>query len=531
MLRFSIPRTLLLAVIVTSSLPCPARAERLEPAERVRSFVIVREAATTSSARAGRLRPGEQAHLIEIGSEWHQVVLGDGTPGFVSAAWTRRVPDPLPEVSAAVTRLDEDTSSSFMGRVGSSLRNLLSFDPPVEFVIREPGPGRTHRRHHDPKLPIAGLASVDGSDGNFDVVLVIDTSASTREWAEADVDGDGVEEDVWGGDDSIHQAELAAGIRFVQVARRLPGNHGGQRIRIGVVTFAGDESLHRRPEDRHFDPTPENLLTLARRDAEVRIPLSHDYDAVESVLEQQKRIDPSGMTNFAAGVGRALLELDRASSNGPGDPPRPETRQVILFLTDGQPRLPYDRDVADRAARHTADLATQRGVRLNTFALGRNAVTGKESPTAKQMAKRTGGRYVALEDPADVVSILANTSFSFVDRVKLINRTTRDETGYIGTGIDGSFYGEIDLAEGPNQIELVAVLYDESEATETLRIHFERGPTDDALSAELERIRSDNQALVDQIKRHLAFEIQQARKHRGARGRLEMAAEQDVRAN
>jgi hypothetical protein len=522
---------LLLVLIATTALPSLARAERVEPAERVRSFVVVRVAAARASARAGRLRPGEQAHLIETGSEWHQIVLGDGTPGFVSSAWTRVVPDPVPEASAALTRLDEDTSSSFLGRVGSTLRELISFDPPVEFVIREPGPGRTERRHHDPNLPVAGLATLEGSEGKFDVMLVIDTSASTREWAEADVDGDGAEEDVWGGDDSILQAEIAAGIRFVQVARRLPGNHAGQRIRIGVVTFAGDESVHRHPDDRRFDPSPENILALAERDARVRIPLTHDYDAVESVLENHKRIEPSGMTNFAAGIGRALLALDSDDTNAAEDSSRRTARKVMLFLTDGQPRLPFDRDVADLAARHAADLAARAGVRINTFALGRNAVTGKESPTAKRLAKRTGGRYVALEDPADIVSILANTSFSFVDRVKLINRSTRDETGTIGTGIDGSFYGEIDLAEGPNQIELVAVLYDGSEATETLQIHYEHGPSDEALAAALQRIRADNQALVDQIKSRLALEIQAARRRQGAQGRIEMAAEDEVRAD
>jgi hypothetical protein len=333
--RLSRAPLLLLALTTTATLPYLARAERVEPSERVRSFVVVREAAAGASARAGRLGPGEQARLLAAGSEWHQIVLEDGTPGFVSSAWTRVIPDPPPDVSAALTRLDEDTSSSFLGRVGSTLQELMSFDPPVEFVIREPGPGRTERRHHDPNLPVAGLATLDGSEGNFDVMLVIDTSASTREWAEADVDGDGVEEDVWGGDDSILQAELAAGIRFVQVARRLPGNHGGQRIRIGVVTFAGEESMHRHPDDRRFDATPENLLALADRDARVRIPLTHDYDAVESVLEHQTRIEPSGMTNFAAGIGRALLAFDSDDANRPDDPARPTTRKVMLFLTDG----------------------------------------------------------------------------------------------------------------------------------------------------------------------------------------------------
>lgn len=46
----------------------------------------------------------------------------------------------------------------------------------------------------------------------------------------------------------------------------------------------------------------------------------------------------------------------------------------------------------------------------------------------------------------------SGSTFSFVDGVKLINRTTRRDSDYIGTGIDGSFFGEIGLEEGENEI-------------------------------------------------------------------------------
>ena len=37
--------------------------------------------------------------------------------------------------------------------------------------------------------------------------------------------------------------------------------------------------------------------------------------------------------------------------------------------------------------------------------------------------------------------VLSETSLAFVDRVRLANRTTGEQTRYISTGLDGSFYG------------------------------------------------------------------------------------------
>jgi len=116
-------------------------------------------------------------------------------------------------------------------------------------------------------------------------------------------------------------------------------------------------------------------------------------------------------------------------------------------------------------------------------------------------------------------SILYATSLSFVDRVKLINRTTDHETDYITTGIDGSFYGEIPLEEGVNEIEVVALLQDDREASETFFIEYDRGRPTRELSEQLERVRSENEALIEEIKNSLAREIEEARVRR--RGKAE----------
>ena len=136
------------------------------------------------------------------------------------------------------------------------------------------------------------------------------------------------------------------------------------------------------------------------------------------------------------------------------------------------------------------------------------------------MAARTNGRFVALASPGDIVSILDATSFSFVDRVKIVNRTTDEETDYVTTGIDGSFYGEIPLTEGENEIDLVAILYGGKEHTEKLRVNFDPVPRQQRMAEELDAIREENAALIEEIKEKLRQQL---------RGEIE-AARQAARA-
>jgi hypothetical protein len=120
-----------------------------------------------------------------------------------------------------------------------------------------------------------------------------------------------------------------------------------------------------------------------------------------------------------------------------------------------------------------------------------------------------------MENPGDIISILYTTAFSFVDRVQLINRTTEVETDYIATQIDGSFYGEIPLREGVNEIEVVARLLDDSRASKTFFIEYENGRPTAELSEQLERVRRENEALIEQIKSELAREMDHARVRQG----------------
>jgi hypothetical protein len=414
-----------------------------------------------------------------------------------------------------VETLELPGSAGFLGSLrrflGSTLPALLHLRPRVDFVFRQPQLGRSVREHYDPNLPVAGLATTPGSSGSWDIILAIDASASTNECAETDVDGDGVHEDRWGGDDSVFHAQLAASRNFVRALRRLPGNREGERIRVGLVTFAGDPSFYRRPEERHFEATPRSVLELANRDADLRVPLTSDYRSVERSLRDLSRVEPAGLTNFAAGIGRAIIELVGIEELGARSQARADAERVVQFMTDGKPRLPYDREPAERAAAHAARLAAALDVRINAFSLGRNDATRKVNRALRRIAWLSDGRLVELEDPGDIVSILGTTPFSFVDRIKLVNRSTDQESGYVGTGIDGSFYGEIPLREGENEIEVVAVLHDDRRASEDLTVDFRLLPPDDELVERLQSIRKENEALVEHLKERVTREMDQKR--------------------
>lgn len=522
-----------LALAFAWPVPVAATADDVVPSEHVRSRVVVREHSARASRDVGSLRPGERAAWLGSAGPWHLVRLGDGTRGFVSASWTQVVAAApvasAPPPAALAERVGRDAPRSPFWK--TLWRRLLGRAPEIDIVIKEPEIDGTVYRHFDPNLPVSGYATAAGFDGDFDVVLVIDTSTSTNEFAETDVDGNATPEDAWKGNDSIFQAQIEAAENLLGEVKRLPGNRGGQRIRLGLVTFAGDDRFHLRPQDADFDPTPGAIYALAQRDAELRVPLTSDYAAVEAILRDLSRAEPVGMTNFAAGIGRATIELAGMKERGARSRPRRDVQKLILFLSDGEPRLPFEGEKASRAAVAAAKLAARSNIRINTFALGKNPVTRVVNASVKKMAARTNGRFVALESPGDIVSILYATSFSFVDRVKLINQTTDHETDYITTGIDGSFYGEILLEEGVNEIEVVALLHDDGEASETFVIEYENGRPTRELTEQLARVRRENQSLIEEIKNSLAREIEEARllrRDEAGQGKVvEMALDED----
>jgi hypothetical protein len=487
--------------------PAPALADEVVPSAAVRTRVVVRERPEAASRDLGSLRPRERAEYLGAVPGWRRVRLADGTTGFVSEAFT--------EVRALAAGEGPAPPAPQPASAWSRLGSALGIPPKrrsgVEIEVRDPQLADGVYRNLDPDLPIAGFARLAGFSGRHDVVVALDVSTSANEHAGVDVNGDGRRDDGWKGPDSIYRAQLAAVRNLVACLEEMPQNAAGQRIRVGIVTYAGDERLRRLPEDAKRRASDAEILRLAMRDAHVPVALTSDYAELRRTLDRLERTAPSGMTDTAAGVGRALIELQAVAESGARSAARADAQKTILLLTDGKPSLPFDRKPADAAASWAGRMAAQAGVAVNAFAFGYDAVSRKENASLERMARRSGGRYVALEKPGDVVTALEATSLSAVERVELANRTAGRGSRAVATGIDGSFYGEVPLAEGENQIELAAVLSDGTRAVRTLRVVYQRARPVRELELELARIRRENQKLVERVRKKLAVEVEKTR--------------------
>jgi hypothetical protein len=508
-----IPFALLLASALA---PGAGFADSVVASDQVKSRLLVRKAA--AGPVIGSLLPGERATLVATRGEWHAIELADGRMGFVSAAWSRVVPEREPAVSTAHLHVEPSGMGEAVRGFLRDAGSWLGAQPQVDLVLREPVRDGAIHEHDDPLLPVAGLATTEGSSGSYELVIALDASTSSHGFSEADVNGDGRLDQRWKGPDSIYQAQIRAARELVAALGRLPYNRGGERIRVGVVSFAGDPDA----ASEGFDPSPAALLQLARADAEERIPLISDYARLDRELERLAKRQPAGSTDFAAGVGRALETLGVLTSEPTPAPPS-GAEKAILFLTDGKPLLPGGRKTAEKAALYASRLAGDAGVRIHTFALGRDVVRRGVNPVLPRMAERSGGRFTQLAAPGEIVDLLRSTSFSFVASVRLVNATRGEELAEIATAIDGSFYGELPLAEGVNEIEVEAVLNDGRRTSRKLAITWVDTKPRKALEARLAALREENAALVEQLREKLSREIQTARRREERELRITVA--------
>jgi hypothetical protein len=373
---------------------------------------------------------------------------------------------------------------------------------PVLINVSSPLPGQIVKNKVH-MAPVRGNAQ-SGNDKpvDFDVLVAIDVSASTRYPSGIDVDGDGEvgfnphEELMAPGtyadevvcsdpDDSILSAELHAARFLLDVLK--PG-----RTTVGLIVFSGE-----------VDPVSGMRRSFDQRDAWIEVPLTSDFDLVLGALERIREIGPHGATNFAAAVQLAVVEL--AGLTGAESYARPDAKKVVLFLTDGVPTFPFARgataDPEDtEAAINAARLAHKAGITINTFALGRHALSSPVAVT--EMARLTAGTYTAVRNPGEIVSFLQGISFANIDDVVITNLTTSEVSYDVQLAPDGSFSGFVPVKEGRNVVKITALASDGGEGSVNLDLDFEKsGLTERELAIELERIKRRNRELMRLLER------------------------------
>ncbi len=390
----------------------------------------------------------------------------------------------------------------------------------VRVSVSSPTPGGTLRDYlHQARIEGNAVAEAGGPE-QFDVMLVLDVSDSTKAASGADVDRDGqvgvdpynellppgaLDKNIRSTDpeDTILQAQVLA-------ARTLLSGLDPRRVRVGLVTFAGE--INRNTGERK---------SIDQQDAWLEVALTDDYAAVDRALGAVLARGPNGATNFAAGIRLAILEL--AGLSGAVSVPREGVGKVILFLTDGMPTLPVgkgnQKDPGDEeAALRAAQLARSAGISINTYALGPESL--KYPRVVTEMARMTVGTYTPVQSPGDIVTLLQGVSFADVEDVVLTNLSTGEFSTDVRLAPDGSFAGFVPVREGRNRVRISALASDGSRGSVELEFDFQHDQVGDRSRLdELERIREQNK----QIEIHrLGLEIEQFRQDQ--RKRLEIEA-------
>jgi von Willebrand factor type A domain len=396
-----------------------------------------------------------------------------------------------------------------LGGVAAAARAENTRAPePVKILVESPHTGEVVKNQVH-QAPIRGTAVALGERPiDFDIMVVIDVSGSTKNASGSDVDHDGqvgfnpqVELSGPGAyppgtlstdpDDSILAAEVRAADALV--ASLKPNGH----TRVGVITFSGA-----------MNPQTGRRMRENQEDAWVEVPLTADFGAVRARLPEILRRGPDGGTDFVAGIRLAVTEL--AALSGAKSAARPGARKLVLFLTDGLPTFPVGlgsvSDPGDvEAALAAASVAHSAGIAINTYALGPSALTNPF--TATEVARITLGTFLPVQNPGDIVSFLQGATFANVEDVVLTNLTTKEVSTDVSLSPDGTFSGFVPVREGKNQVRVTALTSDGTSASVDVELDFAvSGMSERELSLELQRIRDRNKELTllverDHIKR------------------------------
>ena len=146
-------------------------------------------------------------------------------------------------------------------------------------------------------------------------------------------------------------------------------------------------------------------------------------------------------------------------------------QRTILLLSDGQPTVPSERR-GKRDALELADQLGRLGIPVHAFALGKAALEDPEF--YRSLAERSGGRFIPVERPAEIVGRLADVRFTGLEAVEIRNESSGEAGRAVRVFPDGSFDGYVALIEGGNRIGITASVEGGRTLSETRTVFFER---------------------------------------------------------
>ena len=318
-----------------------------------------------------------------------------------------------------------------------------------------------------------------------DVIIAIDESPSTHRPTGSDLDGDGevgrlpavvplellqVSTDP---DDAVIQAELLA-------ARALIRQLDPQTTRVGILTFA------------------EKATVLA--------PLGTPDAALATLEKYRVRTYPS-KTSLSAALDGALDAFFDFRED------KLRRQRTVLLLSDGEPTYP-NKILGMIEAHAAAEKLGELGVPVQAYALGKTAI--ENSDFYRSLAEQSGGKFVPLQNPADVVNELANIRFTGLEEVRIESSPTGQPGRAVRVFPNGSFDGYVPLAEGENLITITGLMQSGQKLTTTRTVFFERpshpSPADELAAKQLQESLQDRKVEIELMAEMRRAGLPQARK-------------------
>lgn len=403
------------------------RSLELEPAHlgarlglaRVALALGQTERAASDLEAAERDPPGTPIAALELAALWVE----SGRPELARPALRRLLAGPLHAEARAGhdARLERLLGAAGLEPTGPpSLRHLAA-----RLDVREPGPGTALATD-------LAWFEVKGKAGLWeaplqDIAIALDVSNSTLDASGVDVDQDG----------RTGRTRRAIGLRATNPLTA-SSDRGDSIVRAELA--AAERLL------AELDPdTTRVALVLFTARAQLAAPLGTPHATLEKLARYRVRYDKTG-TSFEAALRTAFEELLARR--------RPDSRsqRTILVLSDGEPTVPSRAEARSRALALADELA-RFGIRVHGFALGEQAA--EKSETLREIAERTGGRFAAIADLADV-SFLQRAQLTGLDAVSLRNARSGEPARAVRVFADGSFDGFVPLVPGPNELEIRA---------------------------------------------------------------------------
>lgn len=304
--------------------------------------------------------------------------------------------------------------------------------------------------HKDRTVLVTGRVSHgSASEAALDLFFVIDVSGSTRKYAGLNFLSDLLpsEQLSSGIFDSGHWTETDNSILGAEIGatRRLLSQLNPRSTRVGIVTFG-----------------PKATLVE---------PLSGNYRWLHEQLKEVLRRGSHGGTHMAEGLRLGIRELAGIGLSRP----RPHARKVQVLLTDGYPTLPtgLGREPTPEDIRVTvssARLARKADIKVHVFALGENASARPQA--AVDVARATGGKFTPVETPADILSLLDQTSMVDVAYVNVHNETTGEASTHVELSPDGYFQASVPVRSGLNRVRVASRSSDGSTGAAEVKFYF-----------------------------------------------------------